>query len=86
MASRHRELFLRLGGTKDRFGETPKPARETRALPRASCIEKWRALSRFKPFVRVFTGGIQAAGPNVFFDLPVPFVGREFRKPFAKLA
>jgi hypothetical protein len=27
--SRRRELFL-----KDRFAETPKPARETRALPR----------------------------------------------------
>jgi hypothetical protein len=29
MASRHRELFW-----KDCFGETPKPTRETRALPR----------------------------------------------------
>jgi hypothetical protein len=29
MTSRHRALLY-----KDRFGETPKPTRETRALPR----------------------------------------------------
>ena len=40
-ASRRGELFARRPKRKDCFGETPKPARETRALPRA----RWKRLS-----------------------------------------
>jgi hypothetical protein len=40
MASRHRELFIESQSQgKAGFGETPKPTRETRALPGVACAK-----------------------------------------------
>ena len=51
-ASRRRELFMnrsmvrKVGGRKACFGETPKPTRETRALPRSMCCARSKIRAR----------------------------------------